>query len=127
MNNQPKLYPQASADGSPIPDAIANPEGYVVQTVTSTPVLVSLPNRENIVGVYVTDLCLVLLDDTSVYTQGSYQPNGFILLPGLMYTLYIDNDFMRVQHIGVSTDTVTLYANVLSPWGGAGAQLERSI
>lgn len=126
MSNSPKLYPQAAADGTPIPDSIANPAGYIVANLSTTPVRIALPNTNNIVSFYATDACVILLKETGNYVSGSYQSGGYILLPGVLYSLYIDADFFRVQQIG-STAGAQLFANVQAPWGGAGQQIERSI
>lgn len=117
------LYPQATQAGIPIPDAIALPQGYVTGTLTSTPVRYALPSGENIVSVYVTDICILLLDEDNSHTAEAYQRGGYLMLPGIIYSLYIERDFFRIQLIGTN-ETPQFFLNVVQPWGGAGQQVE---
>lgn len=121
--NKALLYPQATDAGVPIPDAIALPQGYIVGTPTSTPARLALPSPENIVSFYVTDVCVLLLDEDNVYAADTYKRGGYLMLPGIIYSLYIEKDFFRIQHIGTNTDP-QYYVNIIQPWGGAGQQVE---
>ena len=118
-----KLYPQSDARGAAIPDAIANPQGYASGTTSGT-VQVNLPNTENVLSIYVTDACLLLTQAENVAVlDGAYQNGGYLMLPGVLYNIYADKDFVRLQHIGSET-SAQYFINVLEPWAGAGSQVE---
>ena len=115
MSRFPNLYPQAAQDGTPIPEEIANPQGYIVANPTGVIQRIDLPNESNILTIYSTDACIMLLEETNQYATDSYQPNGFLVLPNLVYTMFIARDFFRLQHIGQETEP-QFFANVLTPW-----------
>lgn len=118
------LYPQVSDNGTPIPDAIGNPRGCIYGPVAQNgEVSLELGDTENTCTFYTTDAMVLILHPTKVPAAGSFQSDCYTLLPGVMYTIFVEKSSFRLKHIGAEANP-QYFINVQTPWAGAGAQVE---